>query len=209
MDWILFRWSVINNTHRTHCVAVTAYITAHFLNAVDWAIAFFFSIEDHLRWAQLQGKLNRRNYFGVTHCENSEVEIGVFSKWNMLREWFGFTDVLFRAVVALYHVNDVLRVTVHVMSYIRCDEWSDFTCRVECLCLSLTLSLYVRPWRRKAVPSEILVTKIYILDLKINLASFVWYFYIQLSRSFIRIQSFFFVTLVLASKIEIIRSKHG
>ena len=125
------------------------------------------------------------------------------------RIWFGFTNVLSRAVVALYHVNDVLRVTVDVMSYIRCDEWSDFTCRVECVCLSLTLSLYVRPWRRKAVPSEILVTKIYILDLKINLASFVWYFYIQLSRSFIRIQSFFFVTLVLASKIEIIRSKHG
>ena len=123
--------------------------------------------------------------------------------------WFGFTNVLFRAVVALYHVNDVLRVIVDVMSYIRCDEWSDFTCRVECVFLSLTLSLYVRPWRRKAVPSEILVTKIYILDLKINLASFVWYFYIQLSRSFIRIQSSFFVTLVLASKIEIIRSKHG
>ena len=34
----------------------------------------------------------------------------------MLREWFDFTDVLFRAVVALYHVNDVLRVTVDVMS---------------------------------------------------------------------------------------------
>ena len=87
-------------------------------------------------------------------------------------------------------------------------QWFGFTCRVECVCLSLTLSLYVRPWRRKAVPSEILVTKIYILDLKINLASFVWYFYIQLSRSFIRIQSFFFVTLVLAPKIEIIRNKH-
>ena len=25
--------------------------------------------------------------FGVTHCENSEVRIAVFSKWNMLREW--------------------------------------------------------------------------------------------------------------------------
>ena len=37
--------------------------------------------------------------------------------------WVGFTNVLFRAVVALYHVNDVLRVTVDVMSYIRCDEW--------------------------------------------------------------------------------------
>ena len=34
----------------------------------------------------------------------------------MLREWFDFTDVLFRAVVALYHVNDVLRVTFDVMS---------------------------------------------------------------------------------------------
>ena len=26
-------------------------------------------------------------YFGVTHCENSDVQIAVFSKWNMLREW--------------------------------------------------------------------------------------------------------------------------
>ena len=34
----------------------------------------------------------------------------------MLREWFGFTYVLFRAVVALYHVNGVLRVTVDEMS---------------------------------------------------------------------------------------------
>ena len=25
--------------------------------------------------------------FGVTHCENSKVQIAVFSKWNMLREW--------------------------------------------------------------------------------------------------------------------------
>ena len=53
---------------------------------------------------------------------------------------FGFTDVLFRAVVALYHVNDVLRVTVDVMS-----DRSGFTCRLECVCLSLTLSLYARP----------------------------------------------------------------
>ena len=122
--------------------------------------------------------------------------------------WFGFTNVLFRAVVALYHVNDVLRVTVDVMSYIRCNEWSDFTCRVECVCLSLTLSLFVRPRRRKAVLSETLVTKIYIPDCKINLAYFVRYFYLQLSRSFVRIGSFFFVTLVLASKIKIIRNKH-
>ena len=26
-------------------------------------------------------------YSGVTHCENSEVQIAVFSKWNVLREW--------------------------------------------------------------------------------------------------------------------------
>ena len=171
---------------------------------------FFFWIEDHLRLAQLQGKLNGRNYFGVTHCENSEVEIAVFSKWNMLREWFGFTYVLFRAVVALYHVNDVLRVTVHVMSYIRCDEWSDFTCRVECLCLSWTLSLYVRPWRRKAVPSEILVTKkkkdIFptvksTLLILFNISTYSWVDPLLWS-------SFFFVTLAFASKIEIIRNKH-
>ena len=29
----------------------------------------------------------RHSYFGVTHCENLEVQIAVFSKWNMLREW--------------------------------------------------------------------------------------------------------------------------
>ena len=25
--------------------------------------------------------------FGVMHCENSEVQIAVFSKWNILRGW--------------------------------------------------------------------------------------------------------------------------
>ena len=34
---------------------------------------YFFSTRQH-------------SYFGVTHCENSEVQIAVFSKWNMLRE---------------------------------------------------------------------------------------------------------------------------
>ena len=29
----------------------------------------------------------QHSYYGVTHCENSEVQIAVFSKWNMLREW--------------------------------------------------------------------------------------------------------------------------
>ena len=29
----------------------------------------------------------QHSYFGVTHCENSEVQIAVFSKCNMLREW--------------------------------------------------------------------------------------------------------------------------
>ena len=27
----------------------------------------------------------QHSYFGVTHCENSEVQIAVFSKWNMLQ----------------------------------------------------------------------------------------------------------------------------
>ena len=44
--------------------------------------------------------------------------------------------------------------------------------------------------------------KIYIPDCKISLASFVRYFNLQLIRSFIRIRSFVFATLVLASKIE-------
>ena len=29
---------------------------------------------------------DRHYYFGVTHCENSEVQIAVFTKWNMLQE---------------------------------------------------------------------------------------------------------------------------
>ena len=29
----------------------------------------------------------QHSYFGVTHRENSEVQIAVFSTWNMLREW--------------------------------------------------------------------------------------------------------------------------
>ena len=41
---------------------------------------------------------------------------------------FGFTYVLFGAVVALYHVNDVFRVTVNVIS-----DRSGFTCSVECI----------------------------------------------------------------------------
>ena len=43
---------------------------------------------------------------------------------------FGFTYVLFGAVVALYHVNDVFRVTV------KCNVISDrsgFACSVECV----------------------------------------------------------------------------
>ena len=41
---------------------------------------------------------------------------------------FGFTHVLFEAVVALYHVNDVFRVTVNVIS----DRFG-FACSVECV----------------------------------------------------------------------------
>ena len=41
---------------------------------------------------------------------------------------FGFTYVLFEAVVALCHVNDVFRVTVDVMS-----DRAGFTCRVGCV----------------------------------------------------------------------------
>ena len=29
----------------------------------------------------------QHSYFGVTHCENSEVQIAVFSKRHMLRKW--------------------------------------------------------------------------------------------------------------------------
>ena len=52
---------------------------------------------------------------------------------------------------------------------------------------------------RKAVPSEILVKKIYIPDCKISHASFVLYFHLLLLRSFIRIRSFFFISWSLLS----------
>ena len=41
---------------------------------------------------------------------------------------FGFTYVLFGAVVALYHVNDVFGATVNVIS-----DRSGFACSVECV----------------------------------------------------------------------------
>ena len=41
---------------------------------------------------------------------------------------FGFTYVLFGAVVALYHVNGVFRVTVNVIS-----DRSGFASSVECV----------------------------------------------------------------------------
>ena len=41
---------------------------------------------------------------------------------------FGFTYVLFGAVVALYHVNDVFGVTVNAIT-----DRSGFACSVECV----------------------------------------------------------------------------
>ena len=41
---------------------------------------------------------------------------------------FGFTYVLFGAVVVLYYVNDVFGVTVNVIS-----DRSGFACSVECV----------------------------------------------------------------------------
>ena len=43
-----------------------------------------------------------------------------------------------------------------------------------------SFGLYVRPWRRKAVPSEILVKEIYISDCKISLAFNFLFLYFQL-----------------------------
>ena len=37
--------------------------------------------------AENQEETRQHSYFGVTHCENSEVQIIVFSKWNSLQEW--------------------------------------------------------------------------------------------------------------------------
>ena len=53
---------------------------------------------------------------------------------------FGFSYVLFGAVVALYHVNEIFGVTVNVMS-----DRSGFACRVYKVCPSdINLFLWFR-----------------------------------------------------------------
>ena len=64
----------------------------------------FFSLENSHMWGKtylliiemvILLKIKRRDffstrqhsYFGVTHFENSEIQIAVFSKWNMLWDW--------------------------------------------------------------------------------------------------------------------------
>ena len=49
-------------------------------------------------------------------------------KRSLIKSSFGFTNVLFGVLVALYHVNDVFRVTVNVIS-----DRSGFACSVECV----------------------------------------------------------------------------
>ena len=55
------------------------------------------------------------------------------------------------------------------------------------------------------MPSEILVTNIYIPDCKISLASFVLYFHLLLIGSFIRVRSFFFISWSLLQKLNMIQ----
>ena len=52
---------------------------------------------------------------------------------------FGFIYVLFGAVVALYHVNDVFGVTVNVIS-----DRSGFACSVKCVVCPSDMYLQVR-----------------------------------------------------------------
>ena len=43
--------------------------------------------------------------FGLTHCENSEVQIAVFSKWNMLRKWKLVQKIYFLFIFNLVYIR--------------------------------------------------------------------------------------------------------
>ena len=43
--------------------------------------------------------------FGLTHCENSEVQIAVFSKWNMLRKWRLVQKIYFLFIFNLVYIR--------------------------------------------------------------------------------------------------------
>ena len=74
----------------------------------------------------------------VRKCSETVVGLEILDAWvinwsavfveAVFESSFGFTYVLFGAVVALYHVNDVFRVTVNVIS-----DRSGFACSVECV----------------------------------------------------------------------------
>ena len=43
--------------------------------------------------------------FGLTHCEYSEVQIAVFSKWNMLRKWKLVQKIYFLFIFKLVYIR--------------------------------------------------------------------------------------------------------
>ena len=47
----------------------------------------------------------QQSYFSVTRCENSEVQIAVFSKWNMLYEWKLFQRLIFLFIFSLVQIR--------------------------------------------------------------------------------------------------------
>ena len=51
----------------------------HILKYLKWVYCWKSRGEAFFNWTAF--------LFDVTHCENSEVQIAVFSKWNMLGEW--------------------------------------------------------------------------------------------------------------------------
>ena len=64
----------------------------------------------------------------VRKCSETVVGWSAVFVEAVFKSSFCFTYVLFGALVALYHVNDVFRVTVNVIS-----DRSGFACSVECV----------------------------------------------------------------------------
>ena len=48
--------------------------------------------------------MREHSYFGVMHRENSEVQIAVFSKWNMLQEWKK-SRIIYLVIVLSYRTS--------------------------------------------------------------------------------------------------------
>jgi len=89
-----------------------------------------------------------------------------------------------------YHLFFCFSISNFFQSLLQRFLFSTFSCLHSIILHAILLfsncnvSLYVRPWRRKAVPSEILVKRLYISDCKTSLAFFVPYLLFDVLKFF-------------------------